>query len=105
MRVALLTSENVIANVIRVASDVTNITDFYSENVTNHVVLNSGEIAVIGETSITTIEKPYPSWIWSESEQRFLCPIEKPTTPLTWPNFYSWNESKNEWEVLQDQGT
>jgi hypothetical protein len=45
-------------------------------------------------------KKPYNSWVLNESTCLWQAPVAKPTEQLEENQYYSWNESITNWEVI-----
>jgi hypothetical protein len=44
--------------------------------------------------------QPYSSWTISAPDWTWTAPIPKPTEILTYPSYYSWNESTKSWDIV-----
>jgi hypothetical protein len=94
MIVAFLASDNKILNTaIFDDSFDGDLTEFYSgaEGITSHVIVDDGKVAVIGEIGLTTIAKPYSSWLWDKNTNSYLPPVSKPEGNVVW------NEATTSW--------
>ena len=47
--------------------------------------------------------KPYNSWILNETTCLWEAPVAKPTTELEDNQYYSWNETNLNWEIINEQ--
>ena len=104
MRVAFFDSTNKVINILVFADgEEHNFEDFYGHlpNITNHKVLESGEVAGIGLTGTQNIVKPFPSWTWNESDVIYMPP--SPYPEIVDRESYYWDEPTLSWKVVTDE--
>jgi hypothetical protein len=108
MRIYMLLDENnVIVNCITLAQD-------HQEDLNEFVNVTASAVSIVEienlnsyysvgatynpETKKVRPLQTYPSWIWDEVEERWICPVPIPENPEN--HVYKWDEDSQQWNFI-----